>query len=376
MGLAARSCLSLLGLAALSLLGCSTSDLFGNAAGAVAGGGRAGDIARAAISGAADTHAQMQHALSPEQEYYLGRAVAASMIAQYGLDPDERRQDYVRKVGAAIVGISERLTDTYGGYHFAVLGTDAENGFSGPGGFVLVTRGAMNRCRSEDELAAILSHELAHIRLKHGEAILRASPGWERNMGAIFKVVAAAAGADDNSIRPDMSRFFGEAVAEFGKRMKENGYGKEFEFQADREGTLILYDVGYDASALATYLSAAEGREPKSWDNHPPAAERVAAIADVVKEFGGGFDGGVGKDARDLRWKAYLEGKPIEVPQTKPELVSPTGGPGAPPAGTGEAPKESAPGTPPEPPALSNGPPAPPAPLSEPPAGVPASPLR
>jgi predicted Zn-dependent protease len=358
---AARACLSLLALAALPLAGCSAGDIFGNAAGAVAGGGRAGEIARAAVSGAADTHQQMSHALSPEQEYYLGRAVAASAVAEYGLDPDERRQDYVRKVGAAIVAISERLNATYGGYHFGVLNADVENGLSGPGGFVLVTRGAMLRCRSEDELAGILCHELAHVRLKHGEAMIRRTPGWERNMGTIFKVIGAAANADDHSIQPNMTQLLGDSVADFMKAMKDQGYSKEFEFQADREGTLLLYDVGYDAGAIRSYLTASDGREAKTWENHPPPGERVAALDEAAKEFGGGFDGGVGKAARDARWKAFLEGKPIAVPQTKEELQ---GQPLPPKEGEGSS-------APNEPAAAASAAPA----LPAPPAGVPAAPL-
>lgn len=179
-------------------------------------------------------------------------------------------------------------------------------------------------------------------------------------MGAIFRVVAAAGNADDTSIQPNMSQMFGEVVADFAKTMEQNGYGKAYEIQADREGTLLLYDVGYEAGSIRAYLAASEGREAKTWDNHPPAAERIAALDDVAKEFGGGFDGGVGKAARDARWKAFLEGKPVAVPQTKEELQ---GQPAPQPAGDTPGPNEPAAAAP-----------AAPA-LPEPPAGLPASPI-
>ena len=104
-----------------------------------------------------------------------GRAVAANVIARYGLDPDQARQDYVRKIGASIVALSDHLHGNYGGYHFAVLADPKPNGVSGPGGFVFITRGALDLCRSEDEVAGILAHELAHVAAKHGEAIIRKS---------------------------------------------------------------------------------------------------------------------------------------------------------------------------------------------------------
>jgi len=310
----------------LLVAGCSTADLAGNAAGGLVGGGRAGEIARAAVSGAADTTQQMSIALSPEQEYYLGRAVAATAIARYGLDPDERRQDYVRKVGAAIVALSDRLPATYGGYHFAVLNTDLENGLSGPGGFVMITRGALLRCRSEDELAGILAHELGHVSLKHGEGVIRASPEWAQGMGAIIKVVGAAAGANDQSIAPNMTQLLSDTAKNFAKTLAETGYGKEAEYQADVEGSLILYSVGYDASAVRHYLEANEGREAKSWDTHPPASERIATLEKVAAEYGGGFDGGVGRKARDERWAAFKAGQPVGS-VTAPAGEEPPAGP-------------------------------------------------
>ena len=116
---------------------------------------------------------QVKTAFTPEQEYFLGRAVAAQAIARYGVDKDPKRREYVRLVGEALVRLSSRLGANVGGYHFEVLDSDEINGVSGPGGFVFITRGAVEATKSEAELAGILAHELAHVRLKHGELVLR-----------------------------------------------------------------------------------------------------------------------------------------------------------------------------------------------------------
>lgn len=296
---------------AVGLCGCSAADLAGNAAGGLVGGGRAGEMARAAVSGALDTATQISKRFSPEQEYWLGRSVAAQVIARYGLDPDERRQDYVRKVGAAIVALSDRLPATYGGYHFAVLDSELENGLSGPGGFVFVTRGALLRCRSEDELAAILAHELAHVALKHGEGVVRASPGWQSGIGTLLKVAGAAANANEQSIAPNLAGLLADTAQGLAKQLAETGYGKEAELAADREGSLVLYSVGYDAGAVRDYLGAAEGRLARSWETHPAPEVRVAALEELARTYGGGFDGGVGRAARAARWAAFLAGQPV-----------------------------------------------------------------
>ena len=183
------------------LVGCRTGDIAGNLAGGFVGG-RTGDIARAAVGGVVDAQevvGQMNVKFSPEQEYYLGRAVAANAIAP--LRPRPRTSASRRTCARSAPRSSRsatRVPATYGGWHFAVLDTDLANGISGPGGFVLVTRGAVERCRDEEELAGILAHEIAHVSLRHGEAILREGgvvAGRHRRPRRV--VAAAAAGARD-----------------------------------------------------------------------------------------------------------------------------------------------------------------------------------
>jgi len=287
-----------------ALVGCRTGDIAGNLAGGFVGG-RAGDIARAAVGGLVDAKevvGQMNVQFSPEQEYYLGRAVAANALATYGLDPDERLQEYVRTVGASLVTLCGRIPDTYGGWHFAVLDTDIANGISGPGGFVLVTRGAVDRCRNEEELAGILAHEIAHVSLRHGESVLRMGSTFQAGLGALSRIAAAAAGAGDSSFRNGMSKLFGDTVGGLVGALQEDGYGRVLELEADREGTLILYDAGYDASAVQDYLEAAEGRGRGTWETHPPAVLRIGALAPVVTVYGGPFDGGIGMETRTARF--------------------------------------------------------------------------
>ena len=293
-------------LVALLLLGpgCRTGDIAGNLAGGFVGG-RTGDIARAAVGGLVDSRVvvgQMNVQLSPEQEYYLGRAVTANALAHHGLDPDQALQDYVRKVGASVIALSTRVPATYGGWHFAVLDTDMANGISGPGGFVLVTRGAVERCRNEEELAGILAHEIAHVSLRHGESMMREGSAWQASFGALTRIAAAAAGARETSFRNGMSKLFGDAVGDLVGKLEKDGYGRVYELEADREGTLILYDAGYDAAAVRDYLEATEGRSRGTWETHPSADVRIGALGPVVAEYGGPFDGGVGKAVRTERF--------------------------------------------------------------------------
>ena len=127
---------------------------------------------------------------SPEQEYWLGRAVAAAAVSEHGLDKNEQHQQLVRRVGATLALLSNRVRSTHGGWHFAVLEDATPNAISGPGGFVLITRGALELARNEDEVAGVLAHEMAHISKKHGEAMVRKTREWQDEMEKLKQVVA------------------------------------------------------------------------------------------------------------------------------------------------------------------------------------------
>ncbi len=288
-----------------ALTACSAGDAAGNLVGGSVGG-RWGEAARAAVGGSLDSWQQQNTKFSPEQEYFLGRAVAAEAVAKYGLDQDETRQQYVREIGASIVRLSSRLKDTYGGYHFAVLDSDEQNGLSGPGGYVFITRGALLRCNDEDEVAAILCHELGHVSLMHGERIIRAGRSWQAGAQVIGRIVGAAADADNGALSGSITKMLGDVSGELVRTLTETGYGREFELEADREGTFLLYDVGYDAASIRDYLQAAPGRPQGTWASHPPAAMRIAALEDVAQRYGGDFDGGAGRAARAARYQRTL----------------------------------------------------------------------
>lgn len=294
--------------AALLLGACRLGDVTGNVArNAVGGRGAAGDVIAAAVTGITDTYEQMNVKFSPEQEYYLGRGVAAHAIATYGLDPDEGTQAYVRKIGAALVEAAPRVRSTYGGYHFAVLNSPTPNGVSGPGGYILITRGALDLARSEDEVAAVLAHEIAHVSLQHGEAVIRAGNTWQAQFGALGRVVGAAGGG--GKFESQMATLFAETATGFARQLADTGYGSELEFKADLEGTYILYDAGYDAAAIEGYLKALPDRPTTAWQAHPESADRAQHLAAAAAQWGGAFDGGVGASARLARFRRSLPGK-------------------------------------------------------------------
>jgi predicted Zn-dependent protease len=193
----------------------------------------------------------------------------------------------VRQVGDAIVRLSNRVGANHGGYHFEVLDSDEVNGVSGPGGYVLLTRGAVECCVTEDELAALIAHELAHVTQKHGEKTLRQGRAFQGAVDGLARTGAAAAGLDDGAFGQAMVRFFTQAVSEMSRTAVEHGYGRDLEFAADTEGTYLVYDVYYDHTALGTWL-ARQASTPHAHGGatHASAGVRAQAVANAAARYG------------------------------------------------------------------------------------------
>jgi hypothetical protein len=245
---------------------------------------------------------------SPEQEYWLGRSVAAQAVSEYGLDADPARQAMVRKVGAAIVRMSDRVRQTYGGYHFAVLNSDSANAIAGPGGFVLVTRGAVALARNEDELAGVLAHEISHVSRKHGEAMIRKSREWEAQLQKIRDAAEKPPKLrGECGLCVEIAKALGIASKGLVGRLDKEAYAKDLEFQADMDGTLTLLEVGYRVGGISDYLEVLPTRKDARWTSHPSSEDRIAALKPIVDKYGKPLAEDAAAKARLPRFQAGLK---------------------------------------------------------------------
>ena len=85
--------------------------------------------------------AQSASTFTPEQEYYVGRAVSAEVLAnpKFRQTSNQALQDYVSNVGQAVALGSPSVKTPYQGYRFVVLESPTVNAFSTPGGYVFIT---------------------------------------------------------------------------------------------------------------------------------------------------------------------------------------------------------------------------------------------
>lgn len=106
-----------------------------------------------------------------EKEVEIGRGIAATVAGRWKVLDDPALTTYVGLVGSVVAQQSPRANEV--AWKFAVLDTDEVNAFAAPGGYVFITRGALEVIESEAELAGVLAHEVGHVDAKHVLAQVR-----------------------------------------------------------------------------------------------------------------------------------------------------------------------------------------------------------
>lgn len=182
--------------------------------------------------------------ISDAQEQQLGRAVAARVIARYGIENSPRRTYYLNLIGTAIAQRSDRPEIPY---RFAILATDDVNAYACPGGYIFVTRGAMNMVRDEAELAAVLAHEISHVTERHIVKALQQS-----KLMQVGGEVAAEAFRTSGPLFDKMTGFATDALF--------NGLQKSDEYDSDAKAVEYLNRVGYDYPAMTDVLELLDAR--------------------------------------------------------------------------------------------------------------------
>jgi len=218
--------------------------------------------------------------LSEDEEYYVGRAVAARITATYPLYRNARLTDYLNLIGQTIALHTDKPT-TFGGYRFALLDSPEINAFACPGGIILITRGMLASVKNEDELAAVLAHEIGHIIHRDGIAAIQSSR-WSEALLVIGSNAAREFGPRDTA---KLVSLFEGSIDDVFKTLVVNGYGRDQEKAADAAALKYLAAAGYDPRGLTGYLKrleqAGKGSKGGILSTHPGTDERLENVSEV-----------------------------------------------------------------------------------------------
>jgi predicted Zn-dependent protease len=241
-------------------------------------------------------------AWSPEQENAIGQASAAKMIHIMGLVEDPALTKYVELVGSTAARQATRPVP----YHFAILEAKTPDGhytvsaFALPGGYVFVTKGALDNMTDEAQLAGVLAHEIAHVDGRHLEKEVqkKKSKAWAVQEGS--------------SHIPGPSELKNIANDVVGQALMSQPSPKD-EDDADKKGTQFASGAGYDPTGLKRFLEVLQQKETSGqvtakdtalWGkSHPPIAQRIAKLSTQTSGASGG-------QTLPDRFKAAMEAKP------------------------------------------------------------------
>jgi predicted Zn-dependent protease len=222
--------------------------------------------------------------ITPEQEYYIGRAVAANILSTYRLwNGNATLTAYLNRICASIT-INSPRPDVYNGYHVAILDSTEINAFATSGGHIFVTRGLINAARSEDALAGVIAHEIAHIQLQHSIKAIRNS----RVTQALMVTGTSAAGAATGYNVNQLTDIFNESVGEIVTTLVNNGYSRDQEYQADNTAMSLMAAAGYNPSGLLDMLRQLSSVQTSSsgfGKTHPTPAQRITNAEKTVGSY-------------------------------------------------------------------------------------------
>jgi predicted Zn-dependent protease len=213
----------------------------------------------------------------PLDAYFLGRAVAANIIGRYRPYTQKPEADrYLNEICAAIA-VNSPMPDIYNGYHAMILDAPELNAFATAGGHIFITRGLLETLASEDALAAVFAHEIAHIQLQHSVGLIK-SQRITRDLSATAdRAAGIAARAASLSERKTL---FDNAVRDMVTTLVVEGYTREQEFQADIYAVKLLALAGYSPESLVDVLAILQRTPGTGGYNgtHPSPAQRIANV--------------------------------------------------------------------------------------------------
>ena len=219
------------------------------------------------------------HSFSAERdlnkEQKLGKKLSEDIEKKYEVIEDLNQNSLITEIGNKLAEISEMKEMKF---HFRILKEDGPNAFSIPGGYIYVTYDLFDYVQSNDELAGILAHEIAHI--VHNHALEQTRDNTKYSLLTILAVLLTR--------EPD--------VAVLGKLTTItflNQYRREYEEEADLTATELLIKTGYNPVGFLTFLERLYTREmfkPELnlgiFQTHPDTENRVNYVKNMLIEKG------------------------------------------------------------------------------------------
>jgi len=213
------------------------------------------------------------------KEQKLGKKLSEDIEKKYEVIEDLNQNSLITEIGNKLA----RASDLNGmSYHFKILKMDGPNAFSIPGGYIYVTYDLFEYIQSDDELAGILAHEIAHVI--HNHALKQTRDNTKFTLLTILAVLLTR--------EPDVG-----VLGKLTTITLLNQYSREYEEEADLTAIDLLIKTGYNPVGFLTFLERLYTREmfkPEVnlgiFQTHPETENRINYVKDMLIEKGMNID--------------------------------------------------------------------------------------
>ncbi|MGV3618964.1 MAG: M48 family metallopeptidase [Fimbriimonas sp.] len=213
-----------------------------------------------------------------DQQVKLGKQAAAEVRQKERVLPasDSRVQTLRRVARRVLRGVSDG--DKPWEYSFDVVDSPEVNAFALPGGPTFFYTGLLNRMKNEDELAAVLAHELTHVRKEHWAYQYRD----QQSRNAFFTLGALI-------LRPsrDVMNVAGLGLSV----LVDLPFSRKHETEADRIGYDLMVKAGYNPQGMVDVFemlrqASQGGKPPEFLSTHPDDRNRIRTIQERIRKEG------------------------------------------------------------------------------------------
>jgi predicted Zn-dependent protease len=215
--------------------------------------------------------------VSSNEERELGVEMSARVDSQLPLVRDTVVLAFVKDLGHSMAARTSRADLDW---QFAVVNTDAVNAFALPGGFVYVTRGALERADRFDEIAGVLAHEIGHVVRRH--SVKQIEQAEKRDVGVVLLCTLTRV----------CSSIGGVIAVRTARDAMTARYSQRDELEADAEAVSIARAGNIDPEGLPSFLrKILESRttQPTPVDaffaTHPTDESRIAALQAQIRRL-------------------------------------------------------------------------------------------
>jgi predicted Zn-dependent protease len=220
--------------------------------------------------------------ISSASEEKMGVDINNQLLTKYTVTHNKKFDERINRVGDKLVSsIKDKRGITY---KFGVVQDENLNAFTIPGGYIYATTGLMEAFQSDDQLAAVLAHEIGHSEARHAVKKLEAAIGY-----TTFMTVAYVLDTREEDKKGEWKYL--KTGTDVAFSLINLGYGRKDEYEADKLSVKYTYEAGYDPYAIIAVMEKLKEKEAggnAKWlyflRSHPYLDERMdAAVAEMSK---------------------------------------------------------------------------------------------